>query len=63
MGITFALIKPNGFTLPEYDTVLSMHGVGKTLAPQLIAEIGDIRNFPKRSSPARFAGIEPPENQ
>lgn len=49
--------------LPEYETVMAMHGVGKTLAPQLIAEIGDIRSFPKRSSLARFAGIEPPENQ
>lgn len=49
--------------LPEYQTVLAMHGVGKVLAPQLIAEIGDITNFPKRSSLARFAGIEPPENQ
>jgi transposase len=50
-------------TLPEYETVLAMHGVGKTLAPQLIAEIGDIRRYPKRASLARFAGIEPPENQ
>ena len=50
-------------TLPEYDTVLAMHGVGKTLAPQLIAEIGDIRKFPKRTSLTCFAGIEPPENQ
>lgn len=49
--------------LPEYEIVLAMHGVGKTLAPQLIAEIGDIGNFPKRSSLTRFAGIEPPENQ
>jgi transposase len=49
--------------LPEYQTVLDMHGVGKVLAPQLIAEIGDIRNFPKRTSLASFAGIEPPENQ
>jgi len=49
--------------LPEYETVLLMHGVGKTLAPQLIAEIGDIRRYPKRASLARFAGIEPPENQ
>ncbi len=49
--------------LPEYETVLAMHGVGKTLGPQLIAEIGDIRRYPKRSSLARFAGIEPPENQ
>jgi transposase len=50
-------------TLAEYETVLAMHGVGKTLAPQLIAEIGDITRYPKRSSLARFAGIEPPENQ
>jgi transposase len=49
--------------LPEYETVLGMHGVGRSLAPQLIAEIGDIRRYPKRSSLACFAGIEPPENQ
>jgi transposase len=49
--------------LPEYKTVLKMHGVGETLASQLIAEIGDINNFPKRTSLACFAGIEPPENQ
>lgn len=49
--------------LPEYETVLSMHGVGKVLGSQLMAEIGDIRRYPKRSSLARFAGIEPPENQ
>ena len=50
-------------TLPEYEVVIAMHGVGKSLAPQLIAEIGDIRRYPKRASLARFAGIEPPENQ
>jgi len=49
--------------LPEYETVLSMHGVGKALAPQLIAEIGEISRYPRRTSLARFAGIEPPENQ
>jgi len=49
--------------LPEYETVLDMHGVGKTLCTQLIAEIGDIRRFPKRTSLTCFAGIEPPENQ
>ena len=49
--------------LPEYETVLAMHAVGKSLAPQLIAEIGDIRCFQKRTSIARFAGIEPPDNQ
>jgi transposase len=49
--------------LPEYEIVLAMHGVGKVLGAQLMAEIGDIRRYPKRSSLARFAGIEPPENQ
>jgi transposase len=50
-------------TMPEYETVLAMYGVGKTLASQLIAEIGDITRYPKRSSLARYAGIEPPQNQ
>ena len=50
-------------TMPEYETVIGMHGVGKTLAPQLIAEIGDIRRYPKRASLPRYAGIEPPQNQ
>jgi len=31
--------------LPEFDVVLAMFGVGKVLAPQLIAEIGDITRF------------------
>jgi transposase len=50
-------------TMPEYETVIGMHGVGKTLAPQLIAEIGDINRYPKRASLPRYAGIEPPQNQ
>ncbi len=50
-------------TMPEYETVMAMYGVGKSIAPQLIAEIGDITRYPKRSSLARFAGIEPPQNQ
>ena len=50
-------------TMPEYETVIGMHGVGKSLAPQLIAEIGDIRRYPKRASLTRYAGIEPPQNQ
>jgi transposase len=49
--------------LPEYATVMAMHGVGYSLGPQLMAEIGDIRRYPKRTSLVRFAGIEPPECQ
>ena len=46
-------------TLPEYNTVLSMAGVGKTLGPQLIAEIGDITRFTHREALTAFAGVDP----
>ena len=36
--------------LPEYDTVHAMYGVGEITAAQLMAEIGDVRRFPRRSS-------------
>ena len=45
--------------LPEYDTVRAMYGVGETTAAQLMAEIGDVRRFPKRSSIVGFAGVDP----
>ncbi len=45
--------------LPEYETVRAMYGVGDTTSAQLIAEIGDIRNFPRRSSLVGFAGVAP----
>ena len=32
--------------LPEYETVRAMYGVGERTAPQLMAEIGDVRRFP-----------------
>ena len=44
--------------LPEYDTVRTMYGVGETTAAQLMAEIGDIRHFPRRSSIVGFAGVD-----
>ena len=50
-------------TLPEYETVLSMGGVGKSLGPQLIAEIGDVTRFEKRNSLSAFAGVDPSVNQ
>jgi transposase len=45
--------------LPEYETVLAMYGVGETTAAQLMAEIGDVRRFPRRSAIVGFAGIDP----
>ena len=49
--------------LPEYDTVYSMYGVGETTAAQLMAEIGDVRRFPRRSSIVGFAGVDPAVDQ
>lgn len=49
--------------LPEYSTVLALDGVGKVLAPKLIAEIGDIRRFPKKECLVAFAGVDAPPFQ
>lgn len=49
--------------LPEFETVYAMYGVGETTAAQLMAEIGDIRNYPRRSSLLGFAGIDPEVDQ
>ena len=49
--------------LPEYPVVMSMNGVGPTLGPQLIAEIGDVTRFTKRGALTAFAGVDPGSNQ
>ena len=48
--------------LPEYPVVMAFRGVGDILGPQLMAEIGDIYRYRKKSSIVRFAGLEPVEN-
>ncbi len=50
-------------TLPEYETVMSLYGVGRVMCSQLIAEIGDIRRFEHSKSLVAIAGIDPPPNQ
>ena len=45
--------------LPEYETVMAMTGVGKSMGPQLIAEIGDLRRFAHQKSRVGFAGTDP----
>ena len=47
-------------TLKEYDVVRDMPGVGDTLAPRLIAEIGDIRRFHSKKALIAHAGIDAP---
>ena len=50
-------------TLPEYPAVLSINGIGETLGPQLMVEIGDVRRFSKRSNITAFAGVDAPPFQ
>ncbi|MBR1892218.1 MAG: IS110 family transposase [Lachnospiraceae bacterium] len=47
-------------SLPEYSTVRAMGGVGDTLAPKLIAEIGDVRRLHNAKALIACAGIDPP---
>ena len=68
-GITQALtsiqqeMQRLAITLPEYNVVMSMYGVGSTLGPQLIAEIGDIRRFSSKKALVAFAGLDAPPYQ
>lgn len=54
---------PPAKELPEDETVHAMYGVGDGTTAQLMAEIGDVRNYPRRSSIVAFAGIDPEVNQ
>lgn len=50
-------------TLPEYDVVKEMAGVGIKLAPRIIAEIGDIRRFKDAGSIIAYGGLDAPPYQ
>jgi transposase len=49
--------------LPEYPAVRSLYGVGGSIGPQLMAEIGDVRRFSHKQALAAFAGVDPMPNQ
>lgn len=49
--------------LPEYPVVMEMTGVGTTLGPQLMAEIGDVTRFTHREALTAFAGVDPGQNE
>ena len=48
--------------LPEYPVVMDMFGVGPTLGPQLIAEIGDVCRFYSKKALVAYAGLDAPPN-
>ena len=50
-------------SLPEYEVVRSMYGVGDVTGAQLMAEIGDVRRFANRGALIAFAGVDPGVNE
>lgn len=50
-------------SLPEYETVMAMYGVGRVYGSQLMAEIGDTRRFRNRRAITAFAGLDAPPYQ
>ena len=50
-------------TLPEYNIVMNMFGVGSILGSQLIAEIGDVSRFHNKRALVAFAGLDAPPFQ
>ncbi len=49
--------------LPEHPVVMAMRGVGDTIGPQLMAEIGDVTRFAHRGAITAFAGVDPGADQ
>lgn len=49
--------------MPEYETVMAMKGVGDSIGPRLIAEIGDPRRFHSAKALIAYAGIDAPPYQ
>lgn len=53
------LMNETAAKLPEYQIVMNMKGVGLSLGPQLMAEIGDVTRFTHRGAITAFAGVDP----
>jgi len=49
--------------MPEYEVVMGLYGVGVTIGPQLMGEIGDVRDFANRRALVGFAGVDPGSDQ
>lgn len=57
-----SLMNETASKLPEYPIVMAMKGVGPSLGPQLIAEIGDVTRFTHKGAITAFAGVDPGVN-
>jgi transposase len=58
-----ALMNETASKLPEYPIVMQMKGVGPSLGPQLMAEIGDVTRFTHKGALTAFAGVDPGVNE
>lgn len=58
-----SLMNETASKLPEYPVVMAKKGVGKSLGPQLMAEIGDVTRFTHKGAITAFAGVDPGMNQ
>lgn len=58
-----ALMNETASKLPEYSIVMNMKGVGPSLGPQLMAEIGDVSRFTHKGAITAFAGVDPSVNE
>lgn len=58
-----AFMNETASKLPEYPIVMGMNGVGTSLGPQLMAEIGDVRRFTHKGAITAFAGVDPGVNE
>lgn len=57
------LMNETAAKLPEYPIVMGMKGVGPSLGPQLMAEIGDVTRFTHKGAITAFAGVDPGVNE
>lgn len=58
-----SLMNETAAKLPEYSIVMNMKGVGPSLGPQLMAEIGDVTRFTHKGAITAFAGVDPGVNE
>lgn len=58
-----SLMNETAAKLPEYPVVMGMKGVGPSLGPQLMAEIGDVTRFTHKGAITAFAGVDPGVNE
>ena len=53
------LMNETASKLPEYSIVMQFKGIGPSLGPQLMAEIGDVTRFTHKGALTAFAGVDP----